>query len=75
MKLNVPMWVSFKLGNSGALLPKVLTIYNFEDQFKESYFFTRYDKVIERKSKCLDAIRSFDLPNNPLDDMIDQVSK
>lgn len=34
----------------------------------------RYDAATERKSKILDIIRSFDLPNNPLDDIIDQVS-
>lgn len=33
----------------------------------------RYEGAIERKSKILDIIRSFDLPNNPLDDIIDQL--
>ncbi|MCO5559785.1 hypothetical protein L7F22_013389 [Adiantum nelumboides] len=33
----------------------------------------RYDRALERKLKCLEAIRSFELPNNPLDDMIDQL--
>jgi hypothetical protein len=33
----------------------------------------RYDAAVERKSKILDIIRSLDLPNNPLDDIIDQV--
>ncbi|KAH7423992.1 hypothetical protein KP509_12G084500 [Ceratopteris richardii] len=33
----------------------------------------RYEKALERKHRCLDAIRSFDLPNNPLDDIIDQL--
>lgn len=28
---------------------------------------------MERKSKILEIIRSLDLPNNPLDDIIDQV--
>lgn len=34
----------------------------------------RYEAAIERKSNILDIIRTFDLPNNPLDDIIDQVS-
>lgn len=33
----------------------------------------RYEKALERKVRCLDAIRSLDLPNNPLDDIIDQL--
>ncbi|KAJ9551193.1 hypothetical protein OSB04_015238 [Centaurea solstitialis] len=33
----------------------------------------RYEGAIERKSKILDIIRTFDLPNNPLDDIIDQL--
>lgn len=37
-------------------------------------FSDRYEKALERKLKCLDAIRSFELPNNPLDDIIDQVA-
>lgn len=34
---------------------------------------SRYEKAQERKLKCLDSIRSFELPNNPLDDIIDQL--
>lgn len=33
----------------------------------------RYDGAIERKTKILEIIRSLDLPNNPLDDIIDQL--
>ncbi|KAJ0768766.1 putative chromatin regulator PHD family [Helianthus annuus] len=33
----------------------------------------RYEAATERKSKILDIIRTFDLPNNPLDDIIDQL--
>ncbi|KAI3755989.1 hypothetical protein L1987_55800 [Smallanthus sonchifolius] len=33
----------------------------------------RYEAATERKSKILDIIRAFDLPNNPLDDIIDQL--
>lgn len=33
----------------------------------------RYEAALERKSKILDIIRTLDLPNNPLDDIIDQV--
>ncbi|KAG9439302.1 hypothetical protein H6P81_019467 [Aristolochia fimbriata] len=33
----------------------------------------RYDAARERKSKILEIIRSLDLPNNPLDDLIDQL--
>ncbi|CAK9187052.1 unnamed protein product [Ilex paraguariensis] len=33
----------------------------------------RYEGSIERKSKMLDIIRSLELPNNPLDDIIDQL--
>ncbi|KAL1815046.1 hypothetical protein DCAR_0519278 [Daucus carota subsp. sativus] len=32
-----------------------------------------YEKAEERKSQILDAVRSLDLPNNPLDDIIDQL--
>ncbi|RDX80927.1 Protein FORGETTER 1, partial [Mucuna pruriens] len=32
----------------------------------------RYDAALERKTKILEIIRSLDLPNNPLDDIIDQ---
>ncbi|OVA03143.1 zinc finger protein [Macleaya cordata] len=33
----------------------------------------RFEAATERKSKILDIIRSLDLPNNPLDDIIDQL--
>ncbi|XP_019432321.1 PREDICTED: protein strawberry notch isoform X2 [Lupinus angustifolius] len=33
----------------------------------------RYDAALERKTKILEIIRSLELPNNPLDDIIDQV--
>ncbi|XP_028064644.1 protein FORGETTER 1-like isoform X3 [Camellia sinensis] len=33
----------------------------------------RYEGAVERQSKILDAIRSLELPNNPLDDIIDQL--
>nr|CAD1823189.1 unnamed protein product [Ananas comosus var. bracteatus] len=33
----------------------------------------RYEAAQERKSKILEIIRSLDLPNNPLDDIIDQL--
>lgn len=33
----------------------------------------RYEAALERKSKILEIIRSLDLPNNPLDDIIDQL--
>ncbi|KAJ3693490.1 hypothetical protein LUZ60_008970 [Juncus effusus] len=33
----------------------------------------RFESAIERKRKILDLIRSLDLPNNPLDDLIDQL--
>ena len=39
--------------------------------FNELYY--RYDAALERKKKILETIRSLDLPNNPLDDIIDQV--
>ncbi|KAJ0098751.1 hypothetical protein Patl1_19774 [Pistacia atlantica] len=32
-----------------------------------------YEEALERKSQVLDIIRSLDLPNNPLDDIIDQL--
>lgn len=35
---------------------------------------SRYEAAKERKLKILEIIRSLDLPNNPLDDIIDQVS-
>ncbi|PON79909.1 Protein strawberry notch [Trema orientale] len=33
----------------------------------------RYEAALERKSKILEIIRSMDFPNNPLDDIIDQL--
>lgn len=33
----------------------------------------RYEQALQRKSNILDIIRSLDLPNNPLDDIIDQL--
>uniref|UniRef100_A0A2P2LR73 PHD-type domain-containing protein n=1 Tax=Rhizophora mucronata TaxID=61149 RepID=A0A2P2LR73_RHIMU len=33
----------------------------------------RYETALERKLKILEIIRSLDLPNNPLDDIIDQL--
>lgn len=42
----------------------------------ECFFFLhyfRYDAALERKTKILEIIRSLDLPNNPLDDIVDQV--
>ncbi|KAK8966364.1 hypothetical protein KSP40_PGU015633 [Platanthera guangdongensis] len=35
----------------------------------------RYEAASERKLKILDIIKSLDLPNNPLDDIIDQVQQ
>ncbi|EEF43544.1 protein FORGETTER 1 [Ricinus communis] len=43
---------------------------------KEEYdaeLLKRYEASLERKSKILEIIRSLDLPNNPLDDLIDQL--
>lgn len=34
----------------------------------------RYEVAVERQSNILEIIRSMDLPNNPLDDIIDQVA-
>lgn len=33
----------------------------------------RYEAAVERKSKILEIVRSLDVPNNPLDDIIDQL--
>ncbi|KAF8036651.1 hypothetical protein BT93_C2393 [Corymbia citriodora subsp. variegata] len=33
----------------------------------------RYEAALERKAKILEIIRTLDLPNNPLDDIIDQL--
>lgn len=33
----------------------------------------RYEAAVERKMRILETIRSLDLPNNPLDDIIDQL--
>ncbi|XP_014490217.1 protein FORGETTER 1 isoform X1 [Vigna radiata var. radiata] len=33
----------------------------------------RYDAALERKTKISEIIRSLDLPNNPLDDIVDQL--
>ncbi|XP_021775201.1 protein FORGETTER 1-like isoform X1 [Chenopodium quinoa] len=33
----------------------------------------RYEEAVERKIKIMEIIRSLDLPNNPLDDIIDQL--
>ncbi|XP_028799657.1 protein FORGETTER 1 isoform X2 [Neltuma alba] len=33
----------------------------------------RYDAALERKTKIIEIIRSLDLPNNPLDDITDQL--
>lgn len=35
--------------------------------------FIRYEAANSRKSKILGTIRALELPNNPLDDIIDQV--
>ncbi|PSR92586.1 Protein strawberry notch like [Actinidia chinensis var. chinensis] len=35
--------------------------------------YERYEAAMERKSKILEIVRSLDLPNNPLDDIIDQL--
>lgn len=35
--------------------------------------FYRYDTALECKTKILEMIRALDLPNNPLDEIIDQV--
>lgn len=42
--------------------------YLFSDTFQ-----IRYEGALARKSQILDIIRSLELPNNPLDDIIDQV--
>lgn len=36
--------------------------------------FIRYEAALERKLKILEIIRSLNLPNNPLDDIVDQVT-
>lgn len=33
----------------------------------------RYEAAVERKTHIMEIIRSMNLPNNPLDDIIDQV--
>lgn len=35
--------------------------------------FYRYDTALECMTKILEMIRALDLPNNPLDEIIDQV--
>nr|CAB3482436.1 unnamed protein product [Digitaria exilis] len=45
----------------------------FLDYIADSVCYVWYDAAMERKSKILDIIRSLDLPNNPLDDIIDQL--
>ncbi|KAH7536674.1 hypothetical protein FEM48_Zijuj03G0009500 [Ziziphus jujuba var. spinosa] len=45
-------------------------------QKKQAYIaelLKRYEASLQRKLKILDIIRSMDLPNNPLDDIIDQL--
>jgi hypothetical protein len=36
-------------------------------------FLFRYEAALERKSKIIEIIRSLNLPNNPLDDIVDQL--
>ncbi|KAK4484955.1 hypothetical protein RD792_007560 [Penstemon davidsonii] len=45
-------------------------------QARQAYYeelLKRYEGALERKLKVLEIIRSLDLPNNPLDDIIDQL--
>jgi len=52
----------------------ILITYAQWPQFMLVAFVTcRYDSAVEKRLKILDLIRSLDLPNNPLDDIIDQV--
>lgn len=50
------------------------TLCSYVSQFMlKALWLIRYDAAVEKKLKILDIIRSLDLPNNPLDDIIDQV--
>ncbi|XP_031283369.1 protein FORGETTER 1-like [Pistacia vera] len=44
-----------------------------EQHIYQTQMLKRYEEALERKSQVLDIIRSLDLPNNPLDDIIDQL--
>jgi hypothetical protein len=35
---------------------------------------SRFEDASERKKNIIDLVKSLDLPNNPLDDLIDQVT-
>jgi len=52
---------------------KVVEDEEIEQDANVADFSKRYDAAVEKKLKILDIIRSLDLPNNPLDDIIDQL--
>ncbi|OEL18433.1 Protein strawberry notch-like protein 1 [Dichanthelium oligosanthes] len=68
-----PPWTGMMTDDWACYTCKIVEDEDKEQDAHVADFSKRYDTAVEKKSKILDIIRSLDLPNNPLDDIIDQV--
>ncbi|KAG2568646.1 hypothetical protein PVAP13_7NG407100 [Panicum virgatum] len=69
----MPPWTGMMTDDWTCYTCKVVEDEEIEQDANVADFSKRYDAAVEKKLKILDIIRSLDLPNNPLDDIIDQL--
>ncbi|CAL5069870.1 unnamed protein product [Urochloa decumbens] len=68
-----PPWTGMMTDDWACYTCKIVEDEEKEQDAHVADFSKRYDAAVEKKLKILDIIRSLDLPNNPLDDIIDQL--
>jgi len=68
-----PPWTGMLTDDWACYTCKIVEDEEIEQDAHVADFSKRYDAAVEKKLKMLDIIRSLDLPNNPLDDIIDQL--
>ncbi|RCV35324.1 hypothetical protein SETIT_7G231900v2 [Setaria italica] len=68
-----PPWTGMMTDDWACYTCKIVEDEEKEQDAHVADFSKRYDAALEKKLKILDIIRSLDLPNNPLDDIIDQL--
>ncbi|WVZ87057.1 LOW QUALITY PROTEIN: hypothetical protein U9M48_033752 [Paspalum notatum var. saurae] len=68
-----PPWTGMMTDDWACYTCKIIEDEEKEQDANVADFSKRYDTAVEKRLKILDIIRSLDLPNNPLDDIIDQL--
>ncbi|RLM74220.1 protein strawberry notch-like [Panicum miliaceum] len=68
-----PPWTGILTDDWACYTCKIVEDEEIKQDVHVADFSKRYDAAAEKKLKILDIIRSLDLPNNPLDDIIDQL--